>query len=113
MEKYYIGLACSLHDPAIAIVNSSGGVLFAEAAERHLQSKRGFGCPPDNMAFVPRLIEQYCDPKAAFEIAITWSKKYLSYLKTLSMMGWFNQPKKAFEPAVARGEAPGMPSFVK
>ncbi len=102
MEKYYIGLACSLHDPAIAIVNSSGGVLFAEAAERHLQSKRGIGCPPDDIAFVSRLIEHHCDPEAAFEIAITWSKAYLSYLKALSVMGWFNQPKKAFEPVVHR-----------
>jgi hypothetical protein len=30
-----------MHDPAISVVNSSGEVVFAEAAERHLQYKTG------------------------------------------------------------------------
>ncbi|AFZ24137.1 hypothetical protein Cylst_1888 [Cylindrospermum stagnale PCC 7417] len=38
MNCYYIGLANTCHDPAIAIVDSTGNVLFAEALER--QGKR-------------------------------------------------------------------------
>ncbi|MGA1474507.1 MAG: hypothetical protein ACO4AI_04930 [Prochlorothrix sp.] len=41
MKRTYIGLACTNHDPALAIVNSQGEITFAEAAERYLQTKRG------------------------------------------------------------------------
>lgn len=102
MEKYYIGLACTLHDPAIAIVDSSGTVLFAEAAERYLQHKRCFGCPPDNATFIPQLIEKFCQPKSELEIATTWSKAYLNRLKFFSLLGFFNQPNKSFEPLAQR-----------
>ena len=33
MEKYYVGLGTSFHDPAIAVVDSSGRVVFAEATD--------------------------------------------------------------------------------
>jgi carbamoyltransferase len=39
-QKFYIGLGNTFHDPALAIVNSAGEVLFAEASERYLQNKR-------------------------------------------------------------------------
>src|SRR5262249_21916899 len=35
-RKFYIRLAATYHDPAIAIVDDTGRVLFAEACERHL-----------------------------------------------------------------------------
>ena len=33
--RNYIGIACTLHDPALAIVDSSGRVRFAESTERY------------------------------------------------------------------------------
>ena len=36
----YIGIATTFHDPAIAIVDRTGKILFAEATERRLQDKR-------------------------------------------------------------------------
>ncbi len=36
----YPGLSSSQHDPAIAIVDSSGVVIFAESNERSLKNKR-------------------------------------------------------------------------
>ena len=36
----YIGLSNSPHDPAIAILDGKGEVLFAEASERLQQNKR-------------------------------------------------------------------------
>ena len=71
-----IGLACSLHDPAIAIVNARGEVAFAESAERYLQDKRAFGAMPDAFFRVPELIEQYCDPGADLVVARTWSSAF-------------------------------------
>ena len=71
--KNYIGLACTMHDPAIAIVDSKGEVRFAEATERYMQNKRAFGCPPDDINRVNRLIEKYCEPSAEIVVAKTWS----------------------------------------
>ena len=34
--RYYLGLATTFHDPALAIVGPDGSVLFAEATERYL-----------------------------------------------------------------------------
>ena len=71
-----IGLACSLHDPAIAIVNARGEVTFAESTERHLQDKRAFGAMPDSFFRIPELIERYCDPGADIVVARTWSTAF-------------------------------------
>jgi carbamoyltransferase len=45
----YIGLSTSGHDPSFAIVDAQGRVLFAEATERFLQDKRGWGAAPDHV----------------------------------------------------------------
>ena len=60
-KRYYIGLATTFHDSAIAIVNDVGEVLFSEAAERRYQVKRAIGCPPDNLAWAEDLIKKYKD----------------------------------------------------
>jgi carbamoyltransferase len=71
-----VGLACSLHDPAIAIVNSRGEVTYAENAERPLQEKRAFGAMPDSFFRIPDLVKQYCDPDADLLVARTWSSAF-------------------------------------
>jgi carbamoyltransferase len=47
VKKYYIGLSITYHDPALAIINDQGEVLFAEATERYLQNKRALNCPAE------------------------------------------------------------------
>lgn len=49
MTRYYLGLSTSGHDPALAIVDPAGTVLFAEATERFLQDKRAWGAAPDHV----------------------------------------------------------------
>jgi carbamoyltransferase len=71
-----IGLACSLHDPALAIVDARGEVTFAESTERHLQEKRAFGAVPDSFFRIPELVKQYCDPGADIVVARTWSAAF-------------------------------------
>jgi carbamoyltransferase len=73
-----IGVACSLHDPALAIVNARGDVTFAESTERHLQDKRAFGAAADPFFRIPELLEQYCDPGADLVVARTWSAAFQS-----------------------------------
>ena len=50
--RWYVGLAATIHDPAIAIIDPGGCVVFAEATERRLQDKRAYNSPPDGMVDV-------------------------------------------------------------
>ncbi|HXI60938.1 MAG TPA: carbamoyltransferase C-terminal domain-containing protein [Polyangia bacterium] len=86
-KRYYIGLASSCHDPAIAIVDDSGEVVFAEATERFLQHKRAWDCVPDNLLYMPQVIRRYCDPSASFVVATTWSPRLYALLRFFYMMG--------------------------
>jgi carbamoyltransferase len=79
MKKNYIGLSLTPHDPAIAIINSEGEVVFAEATERYLQNKRAWNCQPDDLIRIKFLIEHYCDMNAEFVLAASW--KPISLLK--------------------------------
>lgn len=76
-QKYYIGLAISFHDPALAIVDAAGEIVFAEGTERYMQDKRAFNCVPDHLIRMPKLIKQYCGSEAELVIAITWSRNYI------------------------------------
>ena len=79
-KRAYIGLAATLHDPALAIVAENGRPLFAEATERALQYKRAFNCPPDDHVRVPRLVHQYCGDDAEIVGAVSWSSSWLAGL---------------------------------
>ena len=80
----YFGLCTTYHDPALAVVDERGSVLFAEASERYLQYKRGLNCTPDSLARVSELIEDYCPDSSKFVIARNWSKRRPWY----EMMWW-------------------------
>ncbi len=82
-KKYYIGLAATFHDPAMAIVNPEGEVVFAEATERYMQDKRALNCPPDHFLRAPALIKEYCEPDAELVVALSWSKTWLSTLRMM------------------------------
>jgi carbamoyltransferase len=79
--KNYVGLACTGHDNALAIVNSQGEVVFAEATERFLQNKRAISSVPDDLIRVGDLIEKYCEPDADLVVAKTWSNNAISLLR--------------------------------
>lgn len=76
MLRNYIGLSISAHDPALAIVDSRGEVVFAEAAERYLQNKRAWKSVPDDQIRVGQLIDQYTESNADLVVAATWSRFY-------------------------------------
>jgi carbamoyltransferase len=72
-SRDYVGLACTFHDPGLAIVNAAGQLIFAEATERHLQSKRAFNCSADSFPYVNSVVHNYCDPHADVVVAKTWT----------------------------------------
>jgi carbamoyltransferase len=76
----YVGLAATLHDPAIAAVAADGTPLFAEGAERPLQSKRAFNCPPDDLQRAPRLLRDLGLDRSEIIAAVSWSDSFLNGL---------------------------------
>jgi carbamoyltransferase len=70
----YIGLACSYHDPAIAVVSGDGEILFAEATERALQMKRAFHCAADHFPHVDSVLDRYCQTGDDLVIAKSWGQ---------------------------------------
>ena len=82
--RNYIGLATTAHDPAIAIVNNDGEVVFAEGLERHLQDKRAFMATPDNLMFVDKLIDEYCNPDFDLVISTSWSNDFLDKMHRIA-----------------------------
>jgi carbamoyltransferase len=87
LEKYYVGLGTSFHDPAMAVVDSAGNVVFAEATERCLQNKRALGCAADLRETVRRVVTEHCDPNADYVVAKSWSRKATMALDALALLG--------------------------
>ena len=81
MKRTYFGLACTGHDNALAVVNSSGDIVFAEATERLLQNKRSYNCNPDNPVLIDKITEKYCEPDADVVIAKSWSNQAPAILR--------------------------------
>ena len=85
-KRNYIGLSTTFHDPGMAIVNSRGEIVFAEAAERYLQNKRAYYSPSIDFIRTQSIIENYCEPDADLVLASTWRKSYLRFYKILGSL---------------------------
>lgn len=75
MTKNYIGLANTFHDSALAVVSSSGEVVFAEATERYLQNKRSINCVPDFFHRAYQVVRRHTEPGAELVVAQSWSDR--------------------------------------
>ncbi len=85
--KYYIGLSVTYHDPALAIIDEQGNVLFAEATERYMQNKRALNCAADPLLRVKELLAEYCPSAKEFIIAINWRRRRPLYEKIVAGLG--------------------------
>lgn len=79
--RNYIGLGTTFHDPSIAILNERGEVLFAEAGERHLQSKMAISMQGMPYEKISALVGEYCTPGADLVFAHSWSEKNIDWLR--------------------------------
>lgn len=77
----YIGLCCSAHDSAVAIIDKTGKVIFAEASERNLQLKRALNCIPDNYPFISKLINDHVDKTEDVVISKNWSSSHQNNIR--------------------------------
>ncbi|WP_349431137.1 carbamoyltransferase C-terminal domain-containing protein [Methylomarinum sp. Ch1-1] len=92
MRRYYIGLSVTYHDPAMAIVDEKGRVLFAEAGERYLQHKRALNCEADPLLRVPELLAEHCRFPCQITIAINWRKRRPWYENVVAALGCLDAP---------------------
>lgn len=74
MATFHLGLSTSGHDPALAIVNEAGRVVFAEATERFLQDKRAWGIAPDHVTHLETALAavDFNHKLDRLEIATSW-----------------------------------------
>lgn len=98
MIRYYIGLATTFHDPAVAIVDPDGQILHAEAAERPLQAKHAIGAPPDHPLYIGDLIARHCDPTAEICLALPWRRRHALRLGLLALYGSFSLERSIRKP---------------
>ncbi|MFN5745705.1 MAG: carbamoyltransferase [Methylococcaceae bacterium] len=87
-DTYYIGLCTTYHDPALAVVDAHGHVLFAEATERYLQYKRALNCEPDNPFLLPTLLKTHCPDARHFVVAGNWQLQRPFYERLAQTLGW-------------------------
>ncbi len=88
--RFYLGLATTFHDPALALVGPDGTLLFAEAAERFLQYKRAPNCEPDIPARVVDLLQDYVPPGSELVVASTWGPQFTDFLRGQAGAGTFD-----------------------
>ena len=75
--RAYLGFASTIHDPALAIVDEQGQVVFAEATERALQAKQAWNAVPDDLARIGSLVERWCADADTLVTATSWSDRSL------------------------------------
>ncbi len=98
MNNAYLGLATTPHDPAIAIVNGDGDVLFAEGAERYLQNKRAWGSPPDDLIRVEELLREHCAEADRLIVCTSWTQRYCNLSRFLLLGALMKKGmKRAFQ----------------
>jgi len=104
---YTIGLATTFHDPALAIVDPDGTVLFAEATERFLQYKRAPNCEPDPPPRMEALLRRYIPADAAVRIATSWGEEFTGFLDQMGRSGAFTlDALRKLSPALNRSLVP-------
>ncbi len=93
MTRYYVGLAATFHDPALAIVDETGTPLFAEATERKLQNKRAHNATPDNIPALEDILSLFCERDADIVGAVSWSDQFHTRLM-ISGLGQTTEPDR-------------------
>ncbi len=84
-EKIYFGFSNSVHDPAIAIINQEGSLLFAEGLERRLKNKRAWNASTDSIGVIEPLLKEYGKNKQIIA-ATTWSQSSMRLVPILTKL---------------------------
>ena len=74
-KRNYVGLASSWRQAGIAIVSSSGELVFAEASEACLDRDAGWDSAQNEDLGLAKIIERYCEPDAQIVVALATNAK--------------------------------------
>ncbi|MFE1603073.1 carbamoyltransferase family protein [Methylobacterium sp. ID0610] len=96
--RYYLGLATTFHDPALALIGPDGEILFAEATERFLQYKRAPNCEPDSAPRMASLLAHYLPAGAELVVATSWGPDFSGFLAQSAAAGAFGLEALAAHP---------------
>lgn len=73
MKHRYLGIAATVHDPAIAIMDENGKLLFAEALERVLQHKIAWDVSPTGLfTFLEKTLLRFHDVDTCWHLGVSW-----------------------------------------
>ncbi|NQZ04530.1 carbamoyltransferase C-terminal domain-containing protein [Idiomarina sp.] len=73
MHKLFLGVAATVHDPAVAIMDESGELLFAEALERPMQHKIGWDLSPVGMfSYLENVLKRFHTPDTTWQVGVSW-----------------------------------------
>lgn len=103
-NRFYVGLSTSFHDGALAIVDPTGAVVFAEATERYLQYKRALNIAPDLHQRTSELLKTYCGGNTEIVIAHTWSESFVDRARTGSAAGSLRVNSEVSPPEFMRAQ---------
>jgi carbamoyltransferase len=106
---YYLGLSVTYHDPALVVVDEAGDVLYAEATERILQSKRALNAEPDQLGLLPELLRNYCRVPADFVVGLNWRRRRPMYETLVAGLGIL-RAEGLLRPGIKRLRSP-LPNY--
>ncbi|RXG13111.1 carbamoyltransferase [Leeuwenhoekiella aestuarii] len=72
MVDFFFGLSTTGHDPAFAVVDKKGTLIFAEASERYIQQKRAWGIDADHPGHIQSVLPQLGTRNKSIKIAQSW-----------------------------------------
>lgn len=87
MALFHLGLSTSGHDPALAIVDADGNLLFAEATERFVQDKRAWGITPDHVPHLESALTQVGFDFGSDSLAVATSWQRIKADLPVELMG--------------------------
>ncbi|MBZ9610341.1 carbamoyltransferase family protein [Rheinheimera maricola] len=74
MKKRYLGIAATVHDPAIAIIDENGVLLFAEALERSMQCKIAWDISPIGMfTYLENTLSRFHSDDVIWSVGLSWN----------------------------------------
>lgn len=106
---YYLGIANTFHDSALAIADDRGKIIFAEANERYLQYKRAINTSPEPFLRIEQLLQEYIPAGTDIHVAYTWSDGHKNALE-----GLVSEPSyKDFKAYIAATPPEDIPAWLQ
>jgi carbamoyltransferase len=72
-QTLYVGISCTGHDNAVALLDAEGAVLYAQSAERDYQTKLAYNMAADEPVRLKRLLSKYSRACSRIVVCKPWA----------------------------------------